>query len=148
MNVYSSSVAKVRGLHRERTGVGVYVIAFVFREQDVACRDSVKGFIHSEKEAHCSLSLERLQASDRPGAVVTGSMMDHHRPTDYCLRGSRSETSANSLGPLKPLATESRYATSTSKIPCSLRRLRMLLEERNATTRSHSAPPTKLPPKS
>ena len=31
----------------------------------MACRDNVKGFIHSEKEARCSLAIERLQASDR-----------------------------------------------------------------------------------
>ena len=49
----------------ERTDVAVWIIAFAFREQNLAGHDGVKNFTHSKVGTHCSLALEHLQASDR-----------------------------------------------------------------------------------
>ena len=93
----------------------------------MAGRDCVKSFTDSKIEPHCSLAMEGLQASNRQAKCSSHGIDDG-------LEGIEIGDGCEQFGTTEALATDSRYATSTSKMPCSLRRSRMSLEEWNASS--------------
>ena len=93
----------------------------------MAGRDGITNFIHSKVYASRSLVLKRLRASDRQ-AKCSG-----HR-IDVGPEGIEIRDGCKQFETTEALATDSRYATSTSKMPCSLKGSGMLLKEWNASS--------------